>query len=210
MDKYLETISIWNKLADLYQEKFMNLNLYDPSYDFICKSINDRSLSLLDIGCGPGNVCKYILERCSNINVTGIDSAERMIELARLNVKQANFMVLDMRDLDKLAMRFDIVIAAFCLPYLSDEDVLNWLEKVYNAMQPEGYFYLSFVEGDKIHSGYKKGSTGDEIYFHYFRKELLMERLVLLNFEHLKTFEFEYKIKDRQTETHVALILKKN
>lgn len=209
MDKHLETSTVWNKLADLYQEKFMNLSIYDPSYDFICDVIKDRSLSLLDVGCGPGNVCKYLLQKCRHLRVTGIDSADRMIELAKLNVPEGDFRVLDMRHLDKLAMRFDVITAAFCLPYLSEEDLSDWLEKIFNALNPEGHFYLSFVEGNSNDSGYRKGSTGDQMYFQYYRKELLLKHLILLNFEHLKTFEFEYEIQDQRTETHLVLILKK-
>lgn len=32
---YKETFEIWNKVASLYQEKFMNLDLYNDSYDKI-------------------------------------------------------------------------------------------------------------------------------------------------------------------------------
>ena len=39
MDKYKETFKTWNKVASLYQDKFMELDLYNDTYDFICSSI---------------------------------------------------------------------------------------------------------------------------------------------------------------------------
>ena len=34
MDKYEETFATWNKMASMYQEKFMELEIYNESYDF--------------------------------------------------------------------------------------------------------------------------------------------------------------------------------
>lgn len=39
MGRYKETFQTWNKLAQLYQDKFMDLGLYNLTYDFICQSI---------------------------------------------------------------------------------------------------------------------------------------------------------------------------
>ena len=32
-DKYTETFETWDKVAKLYQDLFMDLNLYDDTYD---------------------------------------------------------------------------------------------------------------------------------------------------------------------------------
>lgn len=53
MDRYKETFETWNKLASLYQDKFMDLDLYNHTYDFICDSMTKRGAKLLEIGCGP-------------------------------------------------------------------------------------------------------------------------------------------------------------
>ena len=44
MDKYKETFETWNKVASLYQDKFMDLDIYNHTYDFICSSL-DKSNS---------------------------------------------------------------------------------------------------------------------------------------------------------------------
>lgn len=39
MDRYKETFDTWNKVASLYQEKFMDMSFYDETYDFICSTV---------------------------------------------------------------------------------------------------------------------------------------------------------------------------
>lgn len=50
MDKYKVTFETWNKIASLYQDKFMNLDAYNDTYDFICNSITKTSAKILEIG----------------------------------------------------------------------------------------------------------------------------------------------------------------
>jgi len=85
MDNYKETFETWNKLASLYQDKFMDLDLYNDSYDFICKSIAKEKATILEIGCGPGNITKYLLSKRPDFDFYGIDIAHHMSELARIN-----------------------------------------------------------------------------------------------------------------------------
>ena len=85
MDNYQETFETWNKLASLYQDKFMDLELYNESYDAFCNSIAKENANILEIGCGPGNITKYLLLKRPNYQIYGIDVAPNMIELARQN-----------------------------------------------------------------------------------------------------------------------------
>ncbi|MBI2281469.1 MAG: hypothetical protein HYU68_12405 [Bacteroidetes bacterium] len=49
MNRYKETFETWNKVASLYQNKFMELDLYNNTYDFICNSIPKEKAKLLEI-----------------------------------------------------------------------------------------------------------------------------------------------------------------
>lgn len=60
-NRYKETFETWNKGASMYQDKFMDLDLYNENYDFFCDSLNKPNSKILEIGCGPGNITKYIL-----------------------------------------------------------------------------------------------------------------------------------------------------
>ena len=85
MDKHDETFETWNKIASIYQDKFMNLDLYDGTYNYICDSITVTNAKVLEVGCGPGNITKYLLSKRPDFDIFGIDIAPNMIEFARKN-----------------------------------------------------------------------------------------------------------------------------
>jgi ubiquinone/menaquinone biosynthesis C-methylase UbiE len=82
-NRYIETFNTWNKIATLYQNKFMDLDLYNETYDFICALLNKPNSKILEIGCGPGNITKYLLSKQPSFDIFGIDIAPNMIELAK-------------------------------------------------------------------------------------------------------------------------------
>ena len=85
MDTYKETFVTWNKVAKLYQDKFMDLDLYNDTYDTFCDQVNIRNATILDIGCGPGKITKYLLNKRPDFRIEGIDISPNMIELAKKN-----------------------------------------------------------------------------------------------------------------------------
>lgn len=116
MDQYQETFQTWNKVASLYQDKFMDLDLYNESYNIICHSITKAGASILDLGCGPGNITKYLLSKRPDFNILGIDIAPAMIELAKQHNPTARFETMDIRQIEQIKIRFDGIMAGFCLP----------------------------------------------------------------------------------------------
>jgi len=55
-DRYLETHKTWNKIAQLYEYHFMGLELYHDTYKKFCDLLSRTDASILEIGCGPGNI----------------------------------------------------------------------------------------------------------------------------------------------------------
>src|SRR5690606_29153072 len=122
MDNYKETFDTWNNIASIYQDKFMDLDLYNDTYDYICNSITKQKAKLLEIGCGPGNITKYILSKRPDFDIFGIDIAPKMTELAKWNNPTARFAVMDSRQICNLDTKYDGIIGGFCLPYLSQTE----------------------------------------------------------------------------------------
>ena len=123
MHGYKETFETWNKVAALYQEKFMDLDIYDASYNYFCSQVPQENAALLDIGCGPGNISRYLLSKRPDYKLSGIDFAPNMVELAQRNNPTANFSVLDCRHIKQLGEMYDGVICGFCAPYLSSPEL---------------------------------------------------------------------------------------
>ena len=63
MPHHKATIETYNKLAESYKEKFMDLDLYDDTYDLFCKLITKPNANIFEIACGPGNITKYLLQK---------------------------------------------------------------------------------------------------------------------------------------------------
>ena len=97
MDRYKETYETWNKVASLYQDKFMDLDLYNSTYDYICETIPKEKARLLDVGCGPGNITRYLLSKRPDFDIFGIDIAPNMVALAKKNNPSAGFAIMDSR-----------------------------------------------------------------------------------------------------------------
>lgn len=208
MDQYKETFNTWNKIAELYQDKFMNLDLYNDSYDFFCDAIAKTNAKLLEIGCGPGNITKYLLEKNSHFDILGIDIAPNMIELAKKNNPAANFAVMDTREINTLTTKFDGIIAGFCLPYLSQTECEDLIYNSYELLNNNGVIYLSFVEGNEKESGFKVGNAG-RVYFYYHNLYALKEQLIKTKFQDIETFKVAYKRSETESEMHTILIAQK-
>ena len=209
MDRYKETCETWNKIASLYQEKFMSLELYNETYDFICSSITKEKPEILEIGCGPGNITKYILSKRPDFKIYGIDIASNMIELARKNNPKAHFSVMDCRQINELKTNYDGIICGFCLPYLSNADGQKLIADCYNLLNDEGLIYLSFVEGEPTKSGFQTGSNNNRVYFYYHSIKELREQISSQNFVELKVFKVDYHKSKSEKETHTILVAKK-
>lgn len=209
MDPYEETFETWNDVADLYQEVFMDLALYNESYDYICHAIPFSGARLLDVGCGPGNISKYLLSNRPDFQILGIDVAPRMVELAAWNNPSAEFEVKDVRRIDELDSKFEGIICGFCLPYLSPEEAEKLISDSYDQLEPHGILYLSFVPGNPESSGFQTGSTGRRVYFHFHPSEDVLHWLEDNQFTLLQSFNVEYKKSDSATETHTILVARK-
>lgn len=208
-NRYSETFKTWNKVALLYQEKFMDLDLYNETYDFICSSLNKPNSKILEIGCGPGNITKYILSKRPDLDIFGIDIAPNMIDLAKINNPNANFAIMDSREISKIETKYDGIICGFCLPYLSQTDAENLIFDAKNLLVNNGLIYISFVEGDPNKSDFQIGSSGDRSYFYYHTLDKLKTQLLDNSFEYLKTFTVEYVKSETEIDIHTILTAKK-
>ena len=209
MDRYKETFTTWNKIASLYEDKFMNLDIYNDSYDFICNSILKDKAKILDIGCGPGNITRYLLSKRPDYDIFGIDVAENMIALATRNNPKATFEIMDSRNIRDLNTKYDGIVCGFCLPYLSQSECLQLISDAYNLLSESGSFYVSFVEGDPIESGFQVGSSSDRTYFYYHNLEIIEAQLISKGFEEIKIFKVTYPKSETLQEEHTIVVAKK-
>ncbi|WP_299211770.1 class I SAM-dependent methyltransferase [uncultured Aquimarina sp.] len=208
MNRYQTTFKTWNKIASVYEEVFMDLALYNDTYYFFCEQLNKKKPSILEIGCGPGNITKHLLSKLPDCCILGIDIAPNMIKLAKKNNPTAKFKVMDGRKINTIPSKFDGIISGFYLPYLSQSDRVNFIKDCGSLLSNQGILYISFVEGDYNDSGYQTGNTGHQMYFYYHNLANLKKEFTEHHFAILKVIQKQYSKKDGATEVHTIVIAK--
>lgn len=186
------TRDIFNKYAEGYQDKYMDVSLYHNSLDLFCESLSSKQTEILEIGCGPGNLTKHLLTLRPDLEILGIDIAAKMIGLAQNNNPEAAFRVMDCRHIDRLDQKFDGIVCGFCLPYLSKKETLKLIEDMSVLLNQGGVVYISTMEADHSKSGYEGSSTGKEkLYINYHESHHLSRNLEKQGLKILKTYTLE-------------------
>lgn len=194
---------LFNKHAQAYQDKFMDVSLYQNSLDEFLSFIPTNA-HLLELACGPGNITKYLLQKRSDLKILATDLAPNMLALAKTNNPTAKFELMDMKDLSNLSQQFEAVMCAFGFPYLTKQEAIQWIADVSKILKPKGILYISTMEDDNYKSGFKKGSQGDEIFMNYHEASYLSQAIQENN---LKLLKLDRIVTQTDTETVIDLIL---
>lgn len=211
MNKYQVTFRTWNKIATLYQKVFMDLDLYDDTYDAFCQRIIKNKPRILEIGCGPGNITKYLLSKRPDFDIRATDVAPNMIELAQKNNPTTDCKVMDCREIDGIDENFDAIICGFCMPYLSKEDCSKLIKDSAALLEKGGQIYFSTIEGDYSKSGYEKGSTiDDRCYVYYHQVDYLNKLLVDNHFEGIEIIKKPFTKSSGINEVHLIFMAEKS
>jgi trans-aconitate methyltransferase len=205
MDHYKITQDSWNKLALAYQEKFMHLEIYNHTYDLFLNKLQSGA-SVLEIGCGPGNITQYLLSNRPDLRIKGIDTSPEMIGLARINNPGAEFSVMDCRELDRTKTLCNGIICGFCLPYLANKDVEKLVTDASHLLLPGGVLYLSMIEDDYSKSGLETSAAGHVMHVYYHKESDLLESLRENGFRVAHTLRIDYPRNGATPQVHLVMI----
>ena len=103
---------------------------------------NLESKVILDLGCGYGENTNFLLNRKAS-RVVGVDISQNMIDLANKFNKKDNteYLCMDMQDIDKINLKFDLIISSLAIHYVKDYESL--INKIYNLLNDNGVFIFS-------------------------------------------------------------------
>lgn len=118
----------------------------------------ESKFSMIDLGCGTGIISKAVKSSFSKIDITCVDIAEKMLEIAKVkldgnvNCIQADFNTFE------FPHQYNLVVSSLALHHLeSDGDKLRFYKKIYSALSDGGIFInIDVVLGgnDSIQSVY--------------------------------------------------------
>ena len=207
MSKRINLKEGWNKVAEKYQTLIKistNEVHYGPNAEGEKKLKllgNVRRKKVLEIGCGGGQ--NSIVLAKAGAKTVGIDFskaqldyAERLAKQERVNVK---FVELDMREVDNLKEKFDIVLSSFAFQYVTDLKPL--FRKISQIIRQKGLFVFTIGHPMAYAEKLKKSNKGiAAVIYNYFKKE---HRVWYWNFDRKTKFtDFHHRITDVSTALH--------
>jgi predicted TPR repeat methyltransferase len=201
---------VFDQYASAYEGKFMFLDLYNDTYDTVCNLVVKPHAEIFEIGCGPGNITRYLLSKRSDFKITGIDISPTMIELAKKNNPSAEFNVMDCRDIGQLSKKYDAIVCGFCMPYLSNEECSNLINDAAMLLNENGLFYFSVIEGKYSDSGFEFSSDGKSKTFVYqYEEKYLVDLLAEAGMEITNVIRKSYFKSPEVESTHLIIIARK-
>ncbi|HAQ02741.1 TPA: hypothetical protein DEP30_03160 [Candidatus Nomurabacteria bacterium] len=143
MKDNIDLKNTYNKIAkDWHTDHEKDDWWYEGTDKFI--SYLKEGNSVLDIGCAGGVKSKYLINK--GLRVTGIDFSENFIDIAKKEVSNGNFRVMDINNIDKLNETFDGIFIQAVLLHIPKNEVLNILKKVVSKLNEGGYLYIAVKE----------------------------------------------------------------
>ena len=209
-DIVIQNIKLWDQYVEQYKSRFMDLGMYKTTFDFLTENLPQHA-SVIELGCGPGNVIKYLQSKRSDLNFYGIDLAPAMVKAAAEANPGERFTVMDIRNAAEIDETFDCVIAAFSIPYITHADLPAVFTAISKLARKDALVYISFMEGNPARSSYEKTSfTGNNGMFISYYQQTEIESLLMKNgFEIIQTQKQDYNESDGSITIDAFCVAKK-
>lgn len=136
----------FDNIGERYDEAFPHKDGQIAAAQWLIERLGPGA-HVLDVGCGTGLPTARQLV-ASGAAVTGIDISPVMLSLARANVPEAEFRLMDAIEVDSSTGVFDAVVAFFSLLMLPRSDIPAALGALRGVLCPGGWLVLGMVEAD--------------------------------------------------------------
>ena len=134
-----------------------------------------------DMGCGPGQVARYLHER--GVDVCGVDLSPAMVERARRLTPDVEFRQGDMMTLDVPGGTWAGIAAFYSIIHIHRDDMAQALTELRRVLRPGGVLLLAFHIGDDtVHLDEWWGHKVNVDFF-FFRSEEIASALRATGFE---------------------------
>ena len=141
-DSPLEEMSdFFAKRLDDYEE---HMSVWEQSYQIFAESLPSKCKNILDLGCGTGLELDKIWQKNSDIEVTGVDLCQSMLNklLKKHSDKHLTIVCQDYFKYDFGYDKWDAVISFESLHHFLPERKMELYQKVYHGLKRGGAFIL--------------------------------------------------------------------
>ena len=127
-----------------------------------------KDKSILDLGCGMGDFCKYCIEKGAS-NVLGVDISSKMINQAkRQNAhEKIEYLCTPFEELDLPSGKYDLIISSLAIHYI--EDYTRLIQKINRLLKINGQFIFStehpIATARKEKNNWMKDDLGNKVHW---------------------------------------------
>jgi len=151
MDKISDVQASYDRVAAEYVQRIFEELEHKP----LDRQLLDRFAarirsagSACDLGCGPGQVARYLHDR--GVRVSGVDLSPAMVRHARTLNPGIEFRQGDMASLDIEDGTWDGVAAFYSIIHIPRPKVVDALREIKRVLRPGGLLLLAFHIGDDV------------------------------------------------------------
>ncbi len=205
-EKIKSVVEDYDDIAQDYADEFYGNKEYEKYIDIFLKSLKGRKI--LDVGCGNGNDCRYISSK--GFNVLGIDISKKMLEIAKANLPNIEFRLMDMCHMDFEDSSFDGIISNCSLFHVPSEILQDTLKEFNRVLKNKSKLFIVVAEGkweQMVDEPYRSGQR--EVYMNYFTKEEIQQILENTKFN-IKEFLIKHTVSDNALGNDEFVVLAEN
>jgi ubiquinone/menaquinone biosynthesis C-methylase UbiE len=142
----------YGQIAPTYAQVSANMSetllMFAQKFLELLESSFEPNAHILDVGCGPGRDMAWF--ESNNINVTGVDYTQAMLEIAQAQVR-GSLVQADMRQMPFEAGSVDGIWCNASLLHLPKTDSPAALLEFKRVLKPNGVLFLAMQEGEGEH-----------------------------------------------------------
>lgn len=109
-----------------------------PFVELLARVGAENPRTVVDLGCGPGNLTSLLASRWSDALIAGLDSSPEMIVRARSTHERITFEVADLREWVSVAEPVDVLVSHATLQWVPGH--LDLLPALIGRVSPGGWF----------------------------------------------------------------------
>lgn len=190
------SVNFYNENALNFFESTVNSDMKEL-YNLFLKEL-PKNASILDLGCGSGRDSKYFID--NGYKVIASDFSKELSILASQYIGQ-EVVVEDMRKITYENI-FDGIWACASMLHLTENEIIDTLNRCYKALKEQGIIYLSFKYGNE---NYKKDGRS----FTCFTEEKFLNLLSNTRLKCKSILQTNDVRKERENEKWLNIILYK-
>ncbi len=170
----------YDKIAAEYNSNRLTRKEVVSEYFDSLSQFFPQSGKMLDLGCGGGEpVTGYFARK--GFQVTGVDVSEQMIEIARRQLPQGDFIRGDMAECQFDEASFDLIVSTFAIIHIPQSEQEKLFRNIWKWLKASGVAFLTL--GAKSEESIIHEWKGVTMYWSHFGPEEYRSMLRNIGFE---------------------------